>query len=155
MLLEAIASTIARIDATAAADDVEALVPIDEAGMGAPDNFSARAALAEDGFDAVWQLEVTTIELRVATPIGDTAEADPQVAMRIGARLQKSRAAPAVAKGRDSTQLDDVGEPLALHEWAANGGERMRTEFRAACERLAARFVEADMAHGRWLDSRR
>jgi len=157
MLLEAIASRVARADAPGAADDVDALVPIEEAKTGAPDNFAARAALGEDGFDRVWQLEVTAIELRVVTPVGDGPVADPQVAMRIVARLQRSRSGAAFGKGRDiaSTEIDDVGAALALHDWAANGGERLRTEFRAACERLATRFAEDEMAHSIWLPPRR
>jgi hypothetical protein len=154
MLLEALAARILPAEAVGAADDASVLlVPVDEAETGTPDIASARAALAEDGFAFVWQLQVTTIELRVVTAGGEGPIADPQVQMRIGARLQKTRAGAAPDKAIDAsvTELEDVGGALALKEWAVDGGKRLRTEFRAACERLAARLVDGEMAQSNWL----
>jgi hypothetical protein len=154
MLLEALAARIAPSEAVGAVDDGSMLlVPIDEAETGTPDIASARAALAEDGFAFVWQLQVTTIEFRVVTAGGEGPIADPQVLMRIGARLQKTRAgaAPDNAMGANVTELEDVGGAVALKEWALDGGKRLHTEFRAACERLAARLVDGEMAHSNWL----
>lgn len=154
LLLEALAARVVPSGVAGAADGNSVLlVPVDEAETGTPDIASARATLAEDGFASVWQLEVTTIEFRVVTAGGEGSIADPQVLMRIGARLQKMRAGEAANKatGASVTELDDVGGALALTEWAADDGKRLHTEFRAACERLAARLVDGQMAHSNWV----
>lgn len=77
--------------------------------------------------------------------------------MRIGVRLQKMRAGEAANKatGASVTEPEDVGGTLALKEWAADDGKRLHAEFRAACERLAARLVDGQMAHSNWVFRRR
>lgn len=154
MLLDALAARIVPAEASGASDDGRVLlVPVDEAETGTLDIASAHAALAEDGFASVWQLQITTIEFRVVTAGGDGPISNPQVLMRVGVRLQKSRAgvAPNKANAASVTELEDVGGALALNEWAVDAGKRLRIEFTAACERLAARLVDSEMAQSSWL----
>lgn len=154
LLLEALAARIVPADAAHAAGDGSVrLVGVDETETATPDIASAHAALAEDGFDAVWQLQVTTIEFRVVSTGAEGPVADPQVQMRVAVRLQKTHAGelPGKADAAELTELEDVGRAAPLTDWAADGGQRVGTEFRAACERLAARLADGTMAHSSWL----
>ncbi len=154
MLLESLATRIDPIEAAGAADGSSVLmVAVDEAETGTPDTASARAALAEDGFAAVWQLQVTTIEFRVVSAGTSEPVDDPEVQMRVGVRLQKFRAgaAPGPADEADARALEDAGEALALSAWTSGGGDRLHAEFRAACDRLAAHLADGALVSSRWL----
>lgn len=154
VLLESLATRIAPVEAGASDDRSSILlVAVDEAETGAPDPASARAALAEDGFAAVWQLQVTSIEFHVVSAGTSEPVDDPRVQMRVGVRLQKTRAgaAPGPADEADQRVLEDAGEALALSAWTSDGGDRLRAEFGAACDRLAARLVDGALTNSRWL----
>lgn len=121
ILLEALASQIAAIETAGQPNEHSMLlVPVDEVETGTPDIASARAALTEDGFAFVWQLQVTKIELRVVTVGPEGPVTDPEVAMRVGIRLHKTRvgAAPDGAHREEAIELEDTGEALDLSEWA-------------------------------------
>ena len=154
ILLEALSSRIAALDAAALPDDRRSLlVAVQEVAIGTPDIASARAALAEDGFAFVWQLQITNIELRVMTAGADGPVADPQVALRVRTRLHKARASarPDAARDASTTELEETGEALPLSVWSLDAGKRLHDEFRAACERLASRLVDGAMADSAWL----
>jgi hypothetical protein len=154
ILLEALSSRIGAVEAANLPDDHRSLlVAVQEAETGRLDLASARAALAEDGFASIWQLQVTNIDLRVTTAGAEGSVANPQVALRIRARLHKARAGagPDGAHDANTTELEETGEALPLSVWSLDEGKRLHEEFGAACERLATRLVEGAMADSAWL----
>ena len=152
MLLNAVAARLPPHSASASHSRGVLLVPVDEAETGARDATAARAALAEDGFTAVRQLEVMAIELRVVSATAGESTADPQMLMRVAARLTEYQAGvPPVETGKPAIEIEDVGAALPLSSWAQDGAALVRVEFAAACERLAATLADGALSGSRWL----
>ncbi len=128
------------------------LVPVDEAEIGAASLAAARAALAEDGFAEAWQLRVAAIDLNIVSAFTEPT-ADPLVRMHVEARLQKSRFGEPHSRADDEreTQVHDAGDSLPLSTWMQDDGARLRSEFTAACTRLAAQLADGPLAGSRWL----
>lgn len=129
------------------------LVPVDERTLDTPDTPSAVATLAEDGFESIWDLRVAGVEFVVRSFRVTEPTSDPQVAMRVRARLRKVPALRALGReaGLVVEEVVDDGEPVRLSLWNAEDGRRVGSELAAACARIAARMADSELAAGRRL----